>query len=231
MKKVGVIMQPHYLPWLGYFELLYKSDIFVFYDHVQFEKQSWQQRNRILDSKGQISMLTLPVVYGNGLDRKINEVQIDLKQKPIQKHLNALKMNYGKAPFFKVLFPEIENLYMEANQSLIALETSIIKWAASNWGMHKEIIFASDLNVVGNKVEALIDVCKKVNIDVYYSPAGSKEYIDENNLFLKNDIELIFQSYVHPKYTQFQSQEFVSHLSFIDFIMNHGFDTSVFTFK
>ena len=73
--KSLVIIQPSFMPWLGYFDLIQKSNYFIFYDHVQFDKNSWRNRNRILTNKNKIQWITLPVKGGN-LKKKINEIEI-----------------------------------------------------------------------------------------------------------------------------------------------------------
>ncbi|MFM2393544.1 MAG: hypothetical protein RLZZ546_1526, partial [Bacteroidota bacterium] len=143
----GVIMQPHYLPWLGYFELISKADIFVFYDHVQFEKQSWQQRNRILSIQGQILMLTIPVKKETGLARKINEVSIDLSSNTLDKHLSSIKMNYSKCDYFDVIFPELEEIYKRKIGKLLDFESAIITWAIQKWKFAVKVVYSSTLQV------------------------------------------------------------------------------------
>ncbi len=221
MEKVCAIMQPTYIPWLGYFELIYKSDTFVFYDHVQFEKQSWQQRNRILTGNG-IVMLTVPVLHEKGLERSIREVRIDERTRFNQKHIQTIRQAYSKAPFFSAYFPELEKIYAKNHSFIIDLNIDIISLGMRIFGIEREILFSSELDVKGNKVEALIDVCKKLEVTTYYSPLGSKEYIDQNNLFPQHNIQLIYQAYKHPEYSQKGHSDFTSHMSFIDYLFNVG---------
>lgn len=218
-----VIMQPTYIPWLGYFDLIRNADAFIFYDNVQFEKQSWQQRNRIRNKAGEL-MLTVPVLHEKGLERKINEVRIDHSRGMLRKHLESVKHSYGKAINFKVLYPEIEALYNTEVDKLIELNVAFIKWGCSYLGIEKDFLFSSNIVFSGNRVEALIDLCQQVGADKYLSPVGSKAYIDENNIFDAHNIKLSYQQFTHPVYSQVNSTEFISHLSFIDYLFNVDLD-------
>lgn len=213
------IMQPTYLPWLGFFDLIRSVDAFVIYDHVQFEKQSWQQRNKIGTSSGEL-MLTVPVLHEQGLDRKVKDVRIDHSRKPLTKHLTSIQYAYARTPNFNILFPELELIYKQSSEYLIDLNLALIRWGMKHLCIDKEFIFSSELGITGQKVEALIDVCNKVGADQYLSPVGSKIYIDENNLFPANRIGLSYQAFTHPVYPQAQTPQFISHLSFIDYLFN-----------
>ena len=213
------IMQPTYLPWLGFFELISKSDIFVIYDTVQFEKQSWQQRNRIRNKTGEI-MLTVPVKHGTGLLRKISDVEIDYSKNFHKKHLQSIQLSYSKTKRYDIIFPKLESLYNAQPQFLQELNVSLIRFGMELFNINTKLQLASELDVQGTKVDALIDICKKLNATHYYSPIGSKIYIDENNLFPQNNIELSYQQYTHPIYQQANYTDFISHLSFIDYLFN-----------
>ena len=217
--RTCAIMQPTYLPWLGYFDLIKKSDIFVLYDNVQFEKQSWQQRNRIRNKNGE-QMLTVSVKHGKGLERKISEVEIDSNQKILKKHLTSIKLSYGRAINYAFIFPELEEIYNSNPALLIDLNVALIKLGMKLFNINTELVYASELSPQGTRVEALVDICKKINSIHYYSPAGSQTYIDENNLFDKNGIRLSYQGFKHPVYKQINDDNFISHLSFIDYLFN-----------
>jgi WbqC-like protein family len=218
MKKIA-IMQPTYLPWLGYFDLIKTVDTFVIYDHVQFEKQSWQQRNRIRTKDGEL-MLTLAVKHGAGLERAIKDVEIDYSRNITKKHLTTLTLNYAKAVNYKKLIDELHDIYSADHQKLIELNMALIRWGMTQLKIEKEIVFSSTLDIKGQKVEALIDVCQKLDATHYHSPIGSKGYIDENNLFEKFGIELSYQHYTPPHYQQLNYKDHISHLSFVDFLFN-----------
>ena len=212
-------MQPTYLPWLGYFDLIRKVDVFVIYDHVQFEKRSWQQRNRIRNAAGEI-MLTVAVETKSKFNQSIKDVKIDHTQKSLVKHLASIKMAYAKSPNFDRIYPAIENAFRKKVDFLMDLNLELIRTGMQYFNIQKDILFSSQMDIAGQKVEALINVCKKIGANQYLSAAGSKTYIDENNLFPVNEIELSYQSFTSPVYKQVNFSDFISHLSFIDYLFN-----------
>lgn len=213
-----VIMQPTYLPWIGYFDLIDQSDSFVFFDNVQFSKQSWQQRNKIKTSNGEL-WLTIPILQNQ--KQKINEVKIDNKSNWKAKHEKSIKFNYCKAPYFDRYLKFIEETYNEDWEYLIDLNIHIIKFITKKINIKKEFIMSSELNLKGNKTDLLINICKKLDVDTYLSPLGSKEYIEEKNLFKKEGIKLEYQHFEHQKYHQL-FRDFIPYMSMIDLLFNEG---------
>ena len=124
--KRVVVLQPSYLPWLGYFDQLYKSDIFVLYDDVQYDKHGWRNRNRIKTDKGSL-WLTVPVLtHGQGLP--INrDARIDTRQPWARKHLQALRVNYAKAPAFGEVFDALEPVLGRPWTHLIDLNRAVLE--------------------------------------------------------------------------------------------------------
>ncbi len=217
--KTCVIMQPTYLPWLGYFDLIKSSDTFVFLDHVNFSKQSWQQRNRIRDKKGEI-MLTVPVHKPKSDESSINKILIDYLKIPHIKHLKSIKSCYGKSKNFKIIFDELENIYNEEHKFLVDLNLSLIKYGCKKLKIDSKIQYSSLMNIEGKKIEGIIEICKKTNSNIYLSPVGARDYISNSKIFVENKINLKFQNYDHPKYNQMGYNNFISHLSFIDYLFN-----------
>ena len=214
------IMQPTYLPWIGYFDLMHRADIFVFLDSVQFDKRSWQQRNRIKTANGEL-MLSVPVLSKGKYGQKICEVDLDISQKFEKKHFNSISLNYKKSKYFEYYIEEIEQIYNSKINKLVDLNISLIKLISSKLGIDIKYINSSELDAQGSKTELLFNICKNLNADHYLSPASSKEYIDENNLFSKNEIKLTYQNYKHPTYNQLFG-DFIPYMSMIDLLFNKG---------
>ena len=103
-------MQPTYLPWLGYFVLINRSDVFVFLDSVQFDKRSWQQRNRIKTPNGEL-MLTVPVLTKGRFNQNICDAIIDKSQKFEKKHFSSIRSNYMKSKYSKLYIQELEKIF------------------------------------------------------------------------------------------------------------------------
>ena len=110
MSKIVGIMQPTYLPWMGYFELIDRSDCFVFLNDVQFQKKSWQHRNRIKGANGDI-LLSVPVQTKGRRFQKIYETEIDTNQQWVKSHLRTIEISYKKAPYFSDYFGILKDIY------------------------------------------------------------------------------------------------------------------------
>jgi len=218
------ILQPSYLPWLGFFEQMERCGKFVFLDDVQYTKNDWRNRNRIKTRQG-VQWLTVPVTFRFG--QKINEIVLSNTEKWQKKHLQALRTSYGKSPFFHQYFPEIERIILKDHSKLIDLTIELVLWIADILGLQSSTHFSSELAIQNNdRQERLIEICKKMDCDTFYEGSSGKDYIDIY-LFKKHGITVIFQEYHHPYYNQLWLQEngFISHLSIIDLMFNHGPDS------
>ncbi len=214
----AVIMQPTYLPWLGYFDLMAQSDIFVFLDNVQISRQSWQQRNKIKSQKGEL-LLSIPVI--RKYPQEIKEVEINNNQPWQSDHLKSIQYNYSKAKYFDKYFDFFQDIYSKKTTKLIDFTIPIILWVKEALEINSKVVRASELDVKGKKVELLIDICHKLGAKEYLSPKGSQEYIDENNLFEKENIKLEYHQFNHPEYPQLWGK-FIPYLSVIDLLFNCG---------
>jgi hypothetical protein len=211
--------QPNYLPWIGFFQKILKSDIFVILDHVEFSRRGFINRNRIKGPKGAV-WLTVPVI--SELHTPIFEVKIDNKQKWKRKHYNSIRLFYGKAPYFDEIFPYLSDVYEKEWDNMFELNLEIIKIIVEMLDIQTEFKKSSELNPKGKKMEMIIDICKKVGADIYYSGRGAKKYQDED-VFQKNGIKLVYQNFEHPVYPQ-RFGEFVPYLSIVDMLFNVGPD-------
>lgn len=216
--KTTVILQPSYLPWLGYFEQIYRSDIFVFYDDAQFDKNGWRNRNRIKTKDG-VQWLTVPVKVSLG--DKIKDVRIDNSSKWYQKHLKTVELAYKKAKFFEENFKILEKILSQHWDYLVDLDVTLIKEINKILGMGKNLIYSSQIGVrEGGSTSRLVNICSKLGADTFYEGASGRDYIIAEE-FKKAKIKLVYQNYKHPVYTQLYG-DFLSHLSIIDLIFNEG---------
>ncbi len=226
---ICAIMQPTYIPWIGYFDLIDKVDIFVFYDDVQLAKRSWQVRNRIKSSNGEV-WLTLPIKKTKKRDDLIiKEALLNNEEKWIKKHLNTIKLNYKKSKFFNEVYPDIENVYFNATL-LSDFNIKLIKLISRRIGINTTFINSSSLqNIEGQKDFRLVQICKALQIKKYLSPQGSAEYINEKQKggeFVNNNIELYYHNYKHPQYKQLYNN-FIPYLGVLDLLFNEGVDNSL----
>ena len=215
----AVILQPHYIPYSGFFKLLDKADIFVIFDNVQFQPRSWQNRNKIKTPEG-FKWLSIPVIKNTGQliqDTKINN-SIDWQKK----HWATIIHSYSKSKFFKNYKDFFQDVYSKKWEHISDLNIHIIKYLAEELGFNKNFIKASELDVTGKKSELLVNICKKINADHYHSNIGSKDYMDkEIHYFNDAGIKISYMEYQHPIYSQLFGG-FTEYLSTIDLLFNHG---------
>ena len=214
-------MQPTYLPWLGYFDLIDQSDIFVFLDDVQFVKQSWQNRNKIKIPTGW-TWLTIPVC--RNYRQKILETRINYATKWNEKHFKSIYYNYHSATFYNSFKDRLEKIYSLPHDFLIDFNITIIRWFCEELGIRSQFIRSSELSANGTKTERLLNICQELHADNYLSPLGSSTYIEKNNLFNDSGIVLKYQHFEHPQYSQLMGN-FIPHLSTLDLMLNHGPDS------
>ncbi len=218
--KTCVILQPGYLPWLGFFEQMHRADDFVFLDDVQYDKHSWRNRNRIKGPDGP-QWLTVPVLVSGQGKPAIRDVQIDPTQpRWAEKHLHAIHQYYHACLHFNWLFPELEAILNQPRTSIADLDIDLIKMLCEKLGLQRRLHRSSDLNVPPGRCERLIEICRRLDARHYYSGAAAKSYIDPA-LFSQAGIKVEFQDYKHPEYPQ-RYGDFVSHLSVIDLMFNCG---------
>ena len=212
--------QPNYLPWLGFFDKMRRSDVFIIEDNVQFEHQGFTNRNRIMTSEG-VRWISVPIEHANK-PLLINEVKIANKSEPDwgKRHWLTLKHNYCKAPYWSEFSDFFESTYQREWPLLIDLNMYLIKGLMGFLKIDKPLVLSSSLGARGKKTELIIAQCKKLGADVQLAGNGCKDYID-NKRFEQEGIKLIFQEFSQPIYTQ-TCDGFVSNLSVVDYLFCTG---------
>ena len=216
------IMQPTYLPWMGYFELMHNCDLFVFLDDVQFVRKSWQHRNKIKTASGEI-LLTVPVFSKGKRVQQITEVEINNQLPWRRKHLSTIRTNYCKAKYFDTFIDELERIYCCEYRKLLMINLTLIRFLCTAFGISTPTVQSSTLNTDGVGSQKIVNICKALKADVLYDTQGAKSILDAEH-FKANQIELIFQRYRHPTYSQLHG-DFISHLSALDLLLNEGGNT------
>ena len=217
--KTLAIMQPTFLPWLGYFALIEQSDLFVFLDDVQFSRQSWQSRNRLKGPAGEV-LVSLPVA------RKPSKpliCEVRLADNGFADRLTGtLRATLGRAPHYPLVAGIVEQGLARRDQGLSAVNRAIIAGIAQAAGMEPPLLLASDSGVPGGeKAERLLAFCRALGAGEYLSPVGSYAYLAQNNPFAGSEVRLSFQHFVHPAYPQLFGP-FQSHLSALDALAHVG---------
>ena len=217
------ILQPSYIPWLGFFEQMARVDLFVLYDDVQYDKQGWRNRNRIKSFHG-VQWLSVPVLTKGKRSQLINQSQIDGTSEWGMKHIESIKLNYKKANYFDDFYFQMEPLLNKKWNYLLDLNFNLLNLVKEYLGIKTRVILSSSLLKKLPKESSpesrLIEICEKVGGDSLYEGAAGQNYIDVS-IFKKAKISLIYQQYDHPVYKQLYG-DFIPYLSVVDLIFNEG---------
>ena len=219
---IASIMQPAYLPWLGYFDRIARSDLHIVLDDVPLERSSktrFTNRNRILTSSGP-AWLTVPVLTTGLGQPQIKDVVIDNSRRWRWKHWASITNAYSPAPFFDQYALFFETLFAAEWAQLVPLLDATRTFLLEALGIGTEIKLSSDLHVPGSKSELILNLCKASGATTYLSGPFGRDYLDAAE-FRKNDIDIEFHDYAHPTYVQ-RLPGFAPNLSIIDLLFNCG---------
>lgn len=211
--KLG-IMQPYFLPYIGYFQLINMVDRYVIYDDVNFIKGGWINRNRILLNNSPF-MINIPM-EGASSFKKINEINLGKNKEKI---LSTIQQAYKKAPYFKNVFPLITDIIQYNNNNLALFISNSICKITEYLQINTEIILSSDIKK-DNELKAqekVISICKSLNASEYYNAIGGKELYSKEK-FAENGLMLKFIQSKPIIYSQFNN-EFTPYLSILDVMM------------
>jgi len=213
------ISQPTLFPWIGYFNIIKNSDVFVFLDNVKFEKRSWQMRNQLKavskDGESQV-WIRIPTKIRK-TDTLIKDVLIDNSQSWKIKHKNTFRSHYGKR-VDEISF--LNEIYQKDWEKLADFNSDFIKKCCKFLELTTKMVKASELSVTGKKSQLLLNICKQFSATKYLSTIGSKEYLEKDKKKFENEkIEIIYHNFRHPIYKQI-GKEFIENLSILDLIFN-----------
>lgn len=217
--KIG-IMQPYFLPYLGYFQILKAVDIFVIYDNIEYTKKGWINRNRYL-CNGIDKYFTIPLKRDSDY-LNINERYLANDYlKTNKKTLRQMEAAYFKAPFFKVVWPIVEDVfkYNETSNLFDFINYSICK-INKYLEINTQIFRSSQVNSSNHLLKSenrVVDICKALNGKTYINPIGGQQLYNKKT-FQQENIELKFHKTINVKYNQFINP-FIENLSIIDVLM------------
>lgn len=215
------IHQLHYLPWLRYIEKIARCDAFIALDTIQYNKNGWQNRNKIKTTQG-ATLLTVPV--SGSAEQNLDEVLIAGNGSWRRKHWLTIEQAYSKAPYFHRYASALQDIYTREWTHLNSLNRRMLEFYVAELGITTPISYSSDLDVPGEATERLANLIEAVGGNQYYSGAFALDaYLDADYL-AERGIELAIQEWTCPTYTQLHA-DFVADLSVIDLMMNCGPDS------
>lgn len=214
----SAIMQPYFFPYIGYFQLIAHSDVFVIYDEIKYTKKGWINRNRFLNHNN-ISYFTLPLKKDSDFlyitDRFLCE---DWEYERL-KILNKIKNAYLKAPFFKDTYMLFENCMFYDSINLFEFIYNSVKLICNYLDIKTIIKKSSEFQISDDlkAVNKIKEICRILKVKTYINPIGGVELYDKSD-FLNDELELIFLKTRNFSYPQFVN-EFEPFLSILDVLM------------
>ncbi|SRR5258706_5427577 len=219
MKTVGCI-QSSYIPWRGYFDIIRRSDVFVFHDDIQYTKQDWRNRNRIKTRAGLV-WLSVPVKKKT-THATIDAVEIDNSQEWGRRHWRLIQANYRTAPYFNDYAGFLEAALTRRWGRLSELNRDLIAGVCRLLGIETPLIDSRSLALSGHKTDRLVQLCAALGAERYLSGPAARSYIEPEK-FAAAGIELEYMVYDYPPYPQ-AFGPFVEGASIIDLLLNCGPD-------
>lgn len=218
--KVG-IMQPYFLPYIGYFQLLNAVDKYVIYDNIQYTKKGWINRNRILQN-GKDLLVSIPLEKDSDyLDVKDRFVSKGFDRRKL---LNQIRESYRKAPYFEIVMPMVESIINSESDNLFQYIYNSVQNICQYLNIDTEIVISSSLAIDHSLKgqDKVIAICKELQATDYINAIGGQELYDKDD-FKKENIGLHFLSTNPIEYRQFKN-EFVPWLSILDVMMFNSVD-------
>ena len=216
---ICAVHQPNFLPYLGFFDKLLQSDVFVLYDTAEFSRSGFHNRNRIKTSHG-VTWLTVPVQLHRG--QSIKDVPVADPDFRLA-HSRSFRHHYGQSRFYEALAGGFERAYGNGPSGLLVdVNRRLLDHLCDLLGYSGRVVLASDLNLDRSKKssEALAEMVAAVGASIYLSGPGGRDYLCETP-FGERGVKVVWQDFHHPRYDQLWG-EFVPNLSVADALFNLG---------
>jgi len=227
-----VILQPSYIPWRGYFDQIFRADLFIFYDDVQYDKRGWRNRNQIKTPKGK-QWLTIPVNSRGAQTENIpiHQIRMVWETPWSQNHLKALQHSYSKAPHFSHYLPLLEKFYQRRDEFLADFTIDFTIALVHELGnTHTSFMRSSEIKGIdGQKTDRLIQILQSVGGTYYISGPSARDYIEKEK-FDSAGITLEYMEYNYPEYLQLYPP-FDPYVSILDLLFMAGPEASNYILK
>lgn len=210
--------QPNFLPYMGFFYKMAHCDVFVLSGDNQYSSKGLHNKNYI-KINGRKFPITVPVKYEH--PSRIDDVHICYQSDWRNEFLKTLQINYKKASHFDEVFSLVESTISNPYSRLSELNEKFIRLFADKFGLKCKILLGKDLELTEQKMDRIIEMCKKLGAGSYYSGVGGKAY-NQDEKYAENGISLVYSDYVPIQYKQ-HGDGFIENLSVLDYVFNEGF--------
>lgn len=218
--------QPNCLPWLGFFDRMRKADLFVLVDHVQFERQNYQNRTRVKTGNGEARWVTVPVRQRSRDERVVDKLIDNDRRGKFRwgrKAYRTIQYSYEGAPYYREHAATLQAVLDARWERLIDLNLTLLEWARQALGIATPVVRSSTLGVEGLKSDMVLDLCRRVGATQYVAGLGGSHGYLDTAAFERAGVEVVWQQFEHPRYEQRPAPgTFVEGLSVLDLILNCG---------
>lgn len=220
-EKIIAIMQPYFLPYIGYWQLINAVDVFVIYDNIQYTKKGWINRNRYL-LNGKDNIFTLPLKKDSDYLDIRDRFLFDNFNDESKKILRKLELAYKQAPYFIETMPLLESCLIQNERNLFKYIFNSIQFVLQHLHIDTKIIISSHVEIDHSlkSKDKVIQICKSLKSNHYINPPGGVNLYDKNE-FQREGIDLSFLKSKFIEYKQYNN-EFVPWLSILDVLMFNG---------
>ena len=208
--------QPAYIPWSGFIHKILSSEIFVILDNIQFEKNSFINRNHLLINN-EPKLLTVPIEIKNHLQLKIKDIKISNQTNWRRKHLQSIHLNYNRSPFYKKHISFFENIYNKKWSHVCEINSEILNYILEDIKSDTKIIKLSELEVEGKKTQLLVNLCKKLDCNYFLFGNNGIDYADLD-LGKKENIKFLYQEFNNKNFYDYQKFKFKGDISILDLL-------------
>ncbi|MDB5100438.1 MAG: WbqC-like protein family protein [Cyanobacteria bacterium RYN_339] len=212
--------QPEHLPWLGFFHKMAQADLYVYLDVVQYRRQYFQNRNRIVGVREPIWLL-VPVRKLEHRHGPIMRVPLDNSRAWRKTYWGSIAYHYHNHPHFERYADELRSIVLTPFEQLTDLNYALIDFCRRAFAITTPLVRASSLDVDGKRSSLIHDVMVRTGATTYLSGPTGREYLDEEP-FRASGIAVEYHDFHHPRYAQRGRAAFSSHLAALDLIMNEG---------
>jgi hypothetical protein len=220
LSKKALITQSNYIPWKGYFDAIASVDVFVVFDEMQYTKRDWRNRNMVKTPQGP-KWLSIPVEVKGKFFQKINQTKVaDINWG--KSHWGSIKQNYSDTKYFEEISGFLKPLYMDCSKVFLTeINLSFIIAINKYLNIETEILYSRDFQLVKNKTQRLVDICKELDVNAYYTGSAAKSYMEEER-FTKEGISVNYFDYNGYKEYNQKFPPFNHYISILDLLFNEG---------
>ncbi len=220
------IHQPHYFPWIGYFDKMAKVDAFVLLDEVQLETRSQMLRNRIIGINGDTKYITIKSDKAGYTEKKYSEILTVDNVSWKKENYSLLREYYRKAPYYKEILEKLEAFFQNDFSTVCEWTIESIRMVQDLLNIPTKLVYQSDITYdrTFKKSDMDLGICISLGAETYFSGRGaSVDYLNREK-FSQNGVNIVFQDFTHPVYPQIHSTDFVSGISILDMFFNCGIE-------